>query len=193
MKKVIIYGGAFNPPTRAHQAILQAVVEKAASIDADVWLMLSGQRNDKTISSSREVRIKYAEALLSDIDSMGVNIIINTVEIDNDKPTETHQTVIDIDNKYPGRKQIWVFGSDSISTMTNWRGGEWLLNNLDMLIIQRAGYEIKNLPVNAEQLPVRPLVVSSTEVRYRLENALSVEELVSPAVLNAINSVIQAG
>lgn len=192
MKKVIIYGGAFNPPTRAHQAILQAVVEKAASIDADVWLMLSGQRKDKTISSSREARIKYAEALLLDIDSMGVNILINTVEIDNDKPTETYQTVIDIDNKYPGCKQIWVFGSDSILTMSNWRGGEWLLNNLDMLIIQRAGYEIKNLPVNAEQLPVRPLVVSSTEVRYRLENALSVEELVSPAVLNAINSMIQA-
>lgn len=189
MKKVIIYGGAFNPPTRAHQAILQAVVNKASEIDADVWLMLSGQRKDKAIASSREVRIKYAEALLSDIDQMSVNVIIDTTEIDNDEPTETYQTVIDIDNKYPDYEQIWVFGSDSISTMRDWHGGNWLLANLNMLVIQRPGYEIFDLPLRAALLPVNAMTVSSSEVRQRLQSALSVKELVTPAVLNVINSL----
>jgi|GEM_PF-3241881 len=41
-KNTIIYGGAFNPPTRAHQAILQACIDYAEqlSVDAEVWLML---------------------------------------------------------------------------------------------------------------------------------------------------------
>ena len=188
MKKVIVYGGAFNPPTRAHQAILQAVVNKAAEIDADVWLMLSGQRKDKTIATPRNVRIRYAEALLSDIDQKGAKVIIDTSEIDNDKPTETHQTVLDINARCADIKQIWVFGSDSISTMRSWHGGGWLMRNLDMLIIQRPGYETLDLPIHFEQLSVDTTVVSSTEVRYRLENALPIDELVPPAVLNVMTS-----
>lgn len=189
MKKVIIYGGAFNPPTRAHQAILQAVVNKAAEINADVWLMLSGQRKDKAIASSREVRMKYTEALLLDIDRMGVNVMIDTTEIDSDNLTETYQTARDINSRSPKLNLIWVFGSDSVSTMGSWRGGSWLLENIDMLVVQRPGYEVDKLPYRAEVLPVNAISTSSTEVSSRLAGSLSVDELVSPNVLSAILSM----
>lgn len=59
-KNTIIYGGAFNPPTRAHQAILQACIDYAEqlSVDAEVWLMPSGDRVDKKIEASYADRLE---------------------------------------------------------------------------------------------------------------------------------------
>lgn len=48
--ETIIYGGAFNPPTLSHVAILQAVLEFAEPTQSEVWVMPSGTRLDKAIT-----------------------------------------------------------------------------------------------------------------------------------------------
>lgn len=181
-KDTIIYGGAFNPPTRAHQAILQACVDRAEQINADVWILPSGNRTDKTIEVSRKDRIRMLDALMRDVVSRTVNLHIDTSELDKVEPTETFDTVLHFDKSYPDRQFIWVFGSDSVATMPDWYMGEWMTENLPMLVVERPGTPIRKLGQYTVRLPVETIETSSTEVRQKLAAQESIEELVTPSV-----------
>ena len=182
-KNTIIYGGAFNPPTRAHQAILQACIDQAETIDADVWVLPSGERADKTIETPRERRIAMLNALSKDVIKRNVELHIDTSELDRVERTETYDTVREFDETHPDRRFIWVFGSDSVETMPIWHHGEWLMDNLPMLIVERPGTPIRQLGALATKLPVDTVKTSSTEVRDRLRHRLPVDHLVPPNVM----------
>ncbi len=181
-KETIIYGGAFNPPTRAHQKIVQGCIDYAEPRGAEVWLLPSASRRDKTIVASYERRLQLLEALLSDVMHRTVRVEISTMELDRAKATETYETVQALAAAYPDRTFRWVFGSDSVATMPLWRGGEWLLRNLPMLIAERSGFPCDLPSENAQYLGVKTDEISSTEVRKRLASGEAYDDLVSPHV-----------
>lgn len=181
-QETIIYGGAFNPPTRAHQAIVQACVDYAQPRGADVWLLPSGDRLDKEIGVPRERRLEYIRALASDVITRTMHIGIETSELDRRVPTETIDTVREMDERYPDRHFVWVFGSDSVATMPAWQEGEWMVDNLPMLVIDRPGNSVQSLGRNAVRLDVWTPAVSSTLVRDRLRLNETVSDLVTPSV-----------
>lgn len=181
-KETVLYGGAFHPPTRAHQAIVQACIEYATPRDADVWLLPSANRQDKTIDSSRDYRIALIEALLQDVEKSGVDVRIHTMELDDPRPTQTYETAKRMQEIYPNRRFVWVFGTDSLLTMPTWRGGVWLLHHLPMLIVQRDGSDCALPSAHARYLGIETKGISSTEVRRRLATGEVYDDLVSPHV-----------
>ena len=85
-KETIIYGGAFNPPTRAHQTILQVCADRAGQSGADVWLLPSGERRDKCIDANRERRLQLCAALCLDIVTTGETLLrVEEQELDRIK------------------------------------------------------------------------------------------------------------
>jgi nicotinate-nucleotide adenylyltransferase len=186
-KNTIIYGGAFNPPTVAHQAILQACINHAETISADVWIMPSGNRSDKMIEVSRAKRLQMIQALAQDVVAGSVEIKIETSELDRIEQTETFDTVMDMNDTYPDRHFTWVFGSDSVATMQDWQNGQWMFDNLSMLVIERPGTPIQKLGRYASQLFVDAMEVSSTEVRTRMAADEKIDDLVSPSVLACLD------
>ena len=181
-QETIIYGGAFNPPTRAHHAIVQACVDYAEPRGANVWILPSGDRLDKQIGVPRERRLEYLRALAGDIITRTVQIGIETSELDRKVPTETIDTVHEMDARYPERRFVWVFGSDSVETMPTWQGGEWMVDNLPMLVIDRPGNPLRSLGRNAVRLDVWTPQVSSTLVKERLRDNGGVSDLVMPSI-----------
>jgi nicotinic acid mononucleotide adenylyltransferase len=71
--------------------------------------------------------------------------------------------------------------------MNDWKNGQWLLDNLLMLVVERAGSLISDKVRYAETMSVRTIEVSSTEVRRRIVSGEPIHELVSPAVRQVIN------
>lgn len=185
-KEVIIYGGAFNPPTMAHHEIAQAAINYAAENDAEFWLMLSGERADKYINVPVDVRVALGSAMLDGLRIEGVNVELVDHEL-NLPMTQSIDTVSYLKEHYPDRHFTWLFGSDSLQTMPKWSGGDWLLKHLDMLIVEREGYEVE-YEENMQILPVTPPLVSSTEVRDRLLSGRSVEGLVAKRVAEVLSN-----
>lgn len=181
-KRTVVYGGAFNPPTIAHQIIFQATVDYARSNGADVWLLPSGDRTDKTIPTSRSRRIDYIEAMVEDIESDDVPITILTTELDRKISVESYDTYIELCDANPDRDFIWVFGADSTETMLAWKNGDWILENVAMLLIERPGSIINPLVKTYDSLHIPSLDVSSTELRRRIEMKLPFDDITSPAV-----------
>ena len=187
-KNTIIYGGAFNPPTIVHEIILQSCVDYAATQDADVWVMPSGDRYDKCISVCREQRIEFIDLMIRDTnipDGVAVNVM--TIELDRDHTVRTIDTVKELAELYPNRSFIWVYGSDVTRAMIEWEGGEWLLKNLRMLVVERPGSMTNPLAKHVMKLDSPNSTISSSEVRRRLAVGESVDGLVSPAICYVIN------
>lgn len=180
--EVIVYGGAFNPPTIAHEAILRACIDYARISGGEVWVMPSGERRDKAITVPRARRLAYVEAMIASVNDGGVSVRIDTSELDRSTPTETYETVQLLNQYYPGCRFRFVFGADSTETMASWRGGEELLASLPMLVVARPGYVINPRAKQAIELPLPPMRVSSTGVRRRQAKGQSLAGLVSPSV-----------
>lgn len=187
-KETIIYGGAFNPPTKAHQAILQACIDRAEQSGADVWVMPCGNRVHKTIDVPRDTRIRYVEALVNDVSWRSVDVHIETTELDSDIKTETYDTALMMNKLYPDRKFVWVFGTDSIVTIQLWKKGAWLNDNLPMLVVRRPNTAEVELGKRAEWLETEPSTISSTEVRLLLDSEEPVDHLVTPSVLEHLQA-----
>ncbi len=181
-QETIIYGGAFNPPTRAHQAILQACVDYAEPRQAEVWLLPSASRTDKIIETDHSQRLAFCEALTQDVIRRTVLLNIETTELLRESPTETYDTVRELEAQYPHRRFTWVFGADSVATMPTWDHGDWLRENLSMLVINRPGAVLPQLGVHAAELAVEAGSFSSTELRRRLADDEGYDDLVGQHV-----------
>lgn len=188
MKRAIIFGGAFNPPSRGHVWILGECARIARRTGAEVWVLPSGERRDKHIGISEELRIALCQAMVDDADMGEVRIRVITDELERDKPVETIDTVKKFARDYPNYRFTWVFGADSYVGMPAWRGGTWLIDTLDMIVVTRAGYTI---------IPRRNVTIiegihddiSSTQIRQIQLRGESVEALVTPHV----NALLTSG
>jgi len=181
-QETIIYGGAFNPPTLAHKAILDACADYAQTRQADVWVMPSGDRQDKTIRTSRAMRLAYIDAMIESVDNTEVVPQVVTTELDRTIMVETYDTIKELEAEYPDRTFTFVFGADSTETMASWHGGEELLENLSMLVVEREGSVVNPMARHAVRMQVNTPNVSSTQVRERLAAGVSVADLVAARV-----------
>jgi len=181
-QETIIYGGAFNPPTLAHKAILEACVDYAQTKQADVWVMPSGDRQDKTIATSRVMRLTYIEAMIESVDNKKLTPEVVTSELDRTVMVETYDTVRELEQEYPERRFTFVFSADSTETMASWHGGEELLESLSMLVVEREGSIVNPMARHAVRMQVNVPNVSSTQVRERLAAGVSVADLVAAPV-----------
>ena len=189
LKKIIIYGGAFNPPTKAHHAILEALIDIARKDIGEIWIVPSGERPDKTIGVSTDMRIALCEALIKSTENKGVAIRLVDFELNAQTATNTLDSSLYLEKTYPNYTFTWVFGSDSIKTMRTWPGGEQLFSSLNMLIVPRPHYELTSLPPHARIIPaVKVSPESSTEVREKLKKGHSVDHLTPEHVAKLLGS-----
>ncbi len=186
-QETVIYGGAFNPPTRAHQAIVQACVEYAEPRNAEVWLLPSASRTDKQIEVPNERRLELCQALLADVMTRTVAVNVEPMELERGVQTETYDTVRELALLYPERAFTWVFGADSVATMRSWDHGAWLQENLSMLVINRPGVALQELGRHATHLSVDAGGFSSTALRQRINDGDSFDDLVGDNVYRLLS------
>jgi len=181
MKRAIIFGGAFNPPSRGHVWIVGECAKIARQTGAEIWILPSGERHDKRIGISKDMRIKLSQAMIDDADTRGVTVRIVTTELDRDVLVETIDTVRQFEQQYADYQLSWVFGADAYLSMSTWRGGAWLLDHLDLLVVTRNDYRVQ------PRLRLRVIEgmhrdVSSTQIRQAHKEHRRLTSMVTPQV-----------
>lgn len=186
--KTIIYGGAFNPPTIAHQIILDACVTLASEQNAEVWVLPSGNRRDKTITVPEQDRLLFLHEMVNATPNPGL-VKIETSELHRPEPIETYDTIKELKNTYPEREFHWVFGSDSTQTMREWKEGQWLIDNVNVLAVNRTGYPVNPAIKNVTLLHLPESDVSSTLVRERATAGEDYSALVIPTIHALVENI----
>lgn len=181
MTEIAIFGGTFDPPTRAHEAIIDACLAQP-TVD-EVWVMPSGYRADKPGMQSNAVRTELLEVMRAVEYPENERIKITDIEQRLPQPTETCHTVDALEVVRPNDRFWFVFGADSYQNMPDWHRGTELRSRIGMLLIPRPGAE---LPPEADRLKhlaidERHAHVSSTAIRAACALGIEIPG-VNPAV-----------
>lgn len=194
--KIGIFGGAFNPIHSGHLLIAEQFID--FKIVDEVWLLpcyshvwnkelASPEHREKMIDLAIE-NLKFENSLSrrSGIPQFAGKIVNCKLEIMQQKPMYTINTVKLLFKKYPQHNLFWILGSDNLQTFDKWHEKEELLKLIHFYVAPKSGVPIPDkLSPNMEAVK-NPLWVetnlSSTIIRDRIKKGLSISSLVPPEV-----------
>lgn len=178
-EQTIIFGGSFNPPTLAHEAIIAACLELPQFKHDEIWVMPSGDRFDKSIAISDENRLDMLELIKHEKFNDNPRLQISDFELHLTRPTQTYQTVKELTENYKNRNFWFVLGADAYLSMPAWDHGDELMKSLHMILFARG--ENPNMHGdNIINLEIADLaIISSTLAREAIQNSRSTVDLIS--------------
>lgn len=188
MERTAVFGGTFDPPTKAHEAIIEACLARE-DID-EVLVMPSGKRPDKPGMLNNKDRLRMLLLIKQHRFSDNKKLVISDFEMRLPQPTQTYQTVLALERAYPQKQFCYVFGTDSYADMPHWGHGSELQRTLPLLLVARDGYELPKHTQNVRELVVpamSSLAISSTMVRELAHRHQSTCDVVSPEITEYIS------
>lgn len=173
-KKIACFGFASDPPHLGHLQIARIILEK--NLTNEVWLIPCFKHPCLKKLSSPRHRFKMAKLLEER------RIKVSDVEFSRKRKSYTIDTVKILKKKFPDFKFFWVVGSDIVKTKSykQWKNWAELVSLIKFLVIPRASFKIKKVPAPLILVKARIDKISSSEIRARVKQGLSIEKFVNP-------------
>ena len=162
MKKVIIFGGSFNPIHKAHLAIAK---NASRILDAEVWFDVSEKPRWKDSFLSKRKR----ERLVSLAIKGNKNFKVFTEIPITGHVTYTIDTMLYLVDKYPTYKFYFLIGTDQVNKLDKWKDVDELAKLVQFVYVKRPGYQVneENLKrYNVIDVGLEGQMMASTEVRH---------------------------
>ena len=163
MKKVGIYSGSFNPIHHGHVILANYLVE-FADLD-ELWFVVTPQNplKQKEDLLDDDERLKMVQLAVGD----DPRFFVSDIEMHMPTPSYTINTLTALSEQHPDCEFIFICGMDSLQNFKNWREYQRILDNYELLVFPREGYdggELINYPsVTVLKTPI--LEISSTFIR----------------------------
>ena len=165
-----IFGGSFNPIHNGH-IILARQQKERAGLD-EVWLMVSPQNPLKQHAGllADEARMEMARKAVEG----EAGIVASDYEMQLPRPSYTWNTLQALSRDYPDREFVLMIGGDNWELFDRWYRAEDIRRHYEIVVYTRT--------------PGDPgfIDISSTEIRRRIREGLSIGELVPAAVADII-------
>ena len=190
--RIVIFGGTFNPPTRAH---LDIATEALYYLDAEKVLFVPVsdlyKKDDVEISYHRVNMLNLAIGNFRRLE-------IDFTEVDSVKLTYTYETVEKIKSQYQDKELFLLIAADNLEDFKNWKNQRSIMENCSLLVVNRNNSSIDEIIESNEILtefkdkiieaPIEEIEISSTEVRNRIASGEleGLENLVDKEVIDYI-------
>ena len=190
--RIVIFGGTFNPPTRAH---LDIATEALYYLDAEKVLFVPVsdlyKKDDVEISYHRVNMLNLAIGNFRRLE-------IDFTEVDSVKLTYTYETIEKIKSQYQDKELFLLIGADNLEDFKNWKNQRSIMENCSLLVVNRNNSSIDEIIESNKILtefkdkiieaPIEEIGISSTEVRNRIASGKleGLENLVDKEVIEYI-------
>jgi len=176
-----ILGGAFDPPHRAHVELARAAREHYG-LDRVLVLVVAdpGHRHAVAPAAARLELTRIAFEGVPGVD----------VKLDN------HARTVDFLEERRPENAVFLIGGDELAEFMHWKEPARVLELVLLGVAMRPGVPEDELREARARLPapdrisffaMRPMAVSSTEIRTRVARDEPIDELVPPKVAEAIH------
>ena len=196
LRRVGVFGGAFDPPHNAHVALAQAALaQEGPAALAELRILPTGQAWHKARALSpadhREAMARLAFESLP-------RTVVDSRELLRDGPTYTLDTLRDLLAEQGPIQPVLIIGADQAGDFPRWHGWREILQIAIVSIAGRAHPAgaagqfdpdtLVGLPPTArlESLPFTPMALSATAIRARVAAHEPIEQLVPAAVARYI-------
>lgn len=191
-KKLIVYGGSFNPPSIAHITLAKQLIK---SLEVDKFLFLPvGDRYKKDGLISAKHRVNMLNIACEDEEKIAVSLI----EIESKKRLYTIETLDLIRNEYKDYEIFFVMGMDNLRDIINWKDYKRLLADYKIIAMNRGTDtlnkvindipDIKSYKDNIIQIVgLLELNISSTTIRQYIKEGKKIGHLTDKKIIKYIN------
>lgn len=141
-KKIVVLGGSFNPPTKAHLAILKAAM---AAVDAELGLFAPASdkyvaKKQKRSGFAREVFSLAARTALLKIMCCGDESLDVYLQKADDKGRgHNYEMLEEIKTEYPGSEIYFIIGADKLHEVSRWHRIDEFVKKFKFLAADREG------------------------------------------------------
>jgi nicotinate-nucleotide adenylyltransferase len=183
-----MFGGAFDPPHRAHGALAQAAVRQLALDRLIIVPTGNAWHKDRTLTPA-EHRLAMTRLAFAGVPAS----VVDDRELRRSGPTYSIDTLRELQAEHPGAQLVLLMGEDQAAGFTRWHAWQEIARLAELGVAGRGTGEgvaaLRALPgvrVEALQLPQMP--ESASQIRARLTAAQDIADLVEPAVASYIAS-----
>ncbi len=192
--RIGIFGGTFDPPHAGHKKYADEV-RKRLSLDKLIVIpTATPPHKQKKTSTTAEDRLNMLEILFRGDGEVDVS----DMEIARGGRSYTFETVTLLREQYPDDELIFILGSDMLLSFHTWKNPDVILEKVKICAVTRNGeisekmlgeYAEKHFPGKKGSFIIcdfEPIEISSTEIREKVKNGLSVDGLVDAQVMEYI-------
>ncbi len=195
MRKIVVMGGSFNPPTLAHYKLMKCAIDTLAAYKgifvpvSDAYLKRKMRGDFRPIILSPEVRIAMLEAICTEEERMGVDTLdIGTIE------ARTVPTLHALQRKNPDAELYFIMGDDKLPLLEHLTKTSGFLDYFRTVLFSRESGSIEAeiegnslLATYSNRIvilspPEDIKSVSSSLIRENFLSGVSCEALLHPAV-----------
>jgi nicotinate-nucleotide adenylyltransferase len=183
-----MFGGAFDPPHRAHVALARAAVAQLA-LDR-LYILPTGDawHKDRTLTPAAH-RLAMARLAFADVPAAHVD----DRELRRAGPTYSVDTLRELQAEHPQAQLHLLMGEDQAAGFTRWHQWQEVARLAVLCVAGRGSGEgiaaLRSLPgVRVEALQWLQMPESATDIRARLTMGQDIAELAGPAVARYIES-----
>ncbi|MDO5289785.1 MAG: nicotinate (nicotinamide) nucleotide adenylyltransferase [Pseudomonadota bacterium] len=195
LRRVGMFGGAFDPPHNAHVALARAAIDTLA-LDR-LHIVPTGDAWHKTRPLSCAAhRLAMCRLAFGD----QPRTTVDARELHRSGPTYTIDTLTELQAQYPGAALHLIIGADQAAAFHTWRQAADIVAIATISIAVRAHQSSANglfdpenplpglagAPARIRLLSLPPMPHSATDVRRRVAAGQPVGDLVPPAVAGYI-------
>lgn len=138
MRKILLFPGAFNPPHYGHIEAIEIALKKSKKSFDELWVMPSGRRDDKTITTTYENRRALGTLFVEYLKPrIGIPVKLVTAELDDKSGKFTHEILKEIKSQ-PDMQATQLIGLDGFLSIKDGLFGK----EESFIIIKRKGYEL---------------------------------------------------
>ena len=185
---LIVFGGSFDPPHRAHLRLLRKGLQALKGASAVIVPAYHSPLKTSARVSGRERLGLIRSALNSNLPKQfRKRVSIDSFEIGRGRMTYTYETLRHLKRKHPGEKLYFLCGSDTVASLPKWAHPAEVAKNCTFLVGRRPGtrppskYSMKLLPGTFPR-------VSSSEIRFRMILGAPVKTFLNDSVASRIRS-----
>jgi nicotinate-nucleotide adenylyltransferase len=173
--KIGLYFGSFNPIHVGHLIIANHVLN-STNIKR-IWIIISPQNPFK--SEDNLLNEMKRLSLVKKCISGDRRLLASNVEFKLPRPSFTVKTLFHLRKKYPQHNFSIIMGSDSFLGLHEWKNFQSIIDNHEIYIYRRQGFEVYNkTKARIKILDAPTLEVSSTSIRELIRTGKSIRYLV---------------
>jgi nicotinate-nucleotide adenylyltransferase len=184
-----VLGGTFDPPHVGH---LMLAEEARQALELDQMLFVPAGapwRKAARKLSPREDRLAMVQLAVGDSPHFAISIL----EIEREGPSYTAETLAALHQNLTDDSEIFfILGQDSLADLPNWREPQRIISLARLAVAARTDWEAAKEDVLEKEVPglsqrlvwldMPRIGISSTAVRDRVRQGLSIRYWVPPAV-----------
>ena len=193
--KIGIMGGTFDPIHTGH-LIIGEYARTTLNLDRVIFIPvgLPPHKDNSKVSTSKS-RLQMTKLAIKS----NSYFYLSSIEVDRKETTYTIDTIKELKNIYKEDELYFVIGGDSLFEIEKWKDFNELINLCKFVVLQRPGRTKEKMDEKILELReayklelekiYSPLIdISSTEIRQRVKNNLSIKYLVPESVEDYITN-----